>query len=98
MVVVVLGLGAVIAITNFYLSFLRYPICRMRGCPFTWKSGVPLLGSVLLVFGAFLAQSRPALFWLCLAVALIDTGGPHWFVGTMLWNRYQKRLVRGRCR
>src|SRR5580658_3637120 len=37
--------GAILCVTNFYLSFLRYPLHRLRGLPresYHWDSGIPV--------------------------------------------------------
>ncbi len=84
------GLGSII---NFYLSFLRYPIHRLRhgkDAKYQWVSGMPLFDA-LLVLGLLLL---PKNLWLCgLAFLLlcVNTGGILWFViftwkDDSLWN------------
>jgi hypothetical protein len=78
---------------NFYLSFIRYPLHRLRGQPretFRWTSGIPLIGSLCVVAGLVLmkvsgALPSTALLALALASVALDTGGIHWFIGTMVW-------------
>lgn len=88
--------GGAISCLNFYLSFIRYPLHRWRGKPrseFRWISGFPLVGSLGLVIGLVLMRfSRGVLPTPLLAVALViavlDTGGIHWFVATQVWDRF----------
>ncbi len=89
--------GAIVCLVNFYLSCLRYPLHRLRGrAPDTyqWVSGFPLVGSLLVVLAW--------LFWLrgegwapldvaAWSLALIDTGGIHWFLLVMLAQAIRSR-------
>ncbi len=94
-----LGLGALVCLVNFYLSFLRYLLHRARGRDpenYRWMSGVPLIGSLLvLISWVFWLHGigSQALDVTAGAIALIDTGGIHWFVGTMVvqWIRRMGR-------
>jgi hypothetical protein len=49
------ALGAFICALNFYLTFLRRPLYRLRGREAEYRnvSGFPLIGSFLLLFGMF---------------------------------------------
>jgi hypothetical protein len=88
-----LVLGAVISGSNFYLSFVRYPLFRMGGGrdeAFRNVSGIPLFGSLLLWVAAAMAWQEPWVAFSSLAISLLDTGGLHWFVGMMLWH-YSRR-------
>jgi hypothetical protein len=91
------GLGAFVCLVNFYLSWLRYPLHRARGRAretYRWVSGFPLVGSLLVVVAW--------VFWLCReeslaldvtawVLALIDTGGIHWFLVVMAADRFHRR-------
>jgi hypothetical protein len=74
--------GGLVSCINFYLSFLRYPLHRLRGGKkenYRWISGIPLLG-ILCVAGLVLL---PKSFWFSLLTfifLLIDTAGIPWFV------------------
>jgi len=88
--------GAWICLFNFYLSFVRYPIHRLRGGSvedFEWTSGIPMLGS-LLVATAWLPWTRGGASAAChvasCALMLCDTCGPLWFfcvTAVMAWRR-----------
>jgi hypothetical protein len=81
-------LGAVLCAMNFYLSFLRAPLLIRKGVPrdeIRHVSGAPLLGTVFVLVGLPAVQHVPGLVPLGILLILIDTGGPHWFVGTMLF-------------
>ena len=85
-------LGGSIAILNFYLSFGRFHVLRWLGWPDRFASGVPLIGSLLLVPAAvwFAAVWSP---WLLLATLLmvgLDTGGVAWFAPIFLREYLRK--------
>jgi hypothetical protein len=86
--------GGAICLVNFYLSFLRRPLFVLRGGKkedFRWSSGIPLIGSLIVVLT--LVFARPDV-WLMIPgafLAAIDTGGIHWFLGTMLWHAQKKQ-------
>jgi hypothetical protein len=74
---------------NFYLSFLRYPLFRLNGGKrdeFRWVSGLPLVGSALVAVAALCSLSEPRLLWPAIGLILIDTGGLHWFNGTVTYH------------
>jgi hypothetical protein len=90
--IVLLGVGALFSLLNFYLSFVSYPFHRLRGRArddFKWISGVPLIGSFMLWISAVLLQTT-SLKWLAIVLSLFDTGGIHWFAGIMLWHKWIK--------
>ena len=86
---ILFGLGALLCAINFYLSFLRYPLHRLRGLSkesYHWVSGFPLFGSL---FVALSLLGLHDIAWMIPAAVffmLIDTGGIHWFVGTMIYQ------------
>jgi len=87
-------LGALVCLTNFYLSFLRYPFHRLRGLPkesYRWISGIPLLGSVFVGLALLDLHPLPGMLPAAIALIVIDTGGIHWFVGTMVYRSGGKR-------
>ena len=77
--------GSLICCLNFYLSFLRYPLYKLCGWEYRWVSGCPAIGSLMLVIAVVLLQESPLLFWAGIVIALLDTGGLHWFAGVMIW-------------
>ena len=74
---------------NFYLSFLRYPIHILHKKPkeaYQWVSGVPLLGSLLVGLSLVQLYTVPVALWIAIVLILIDTGGIHWFIGSMIYH------------
>lgn len=90
------SVGGAIAILNFYLSFLAAPLHRVRHGrpPARVASGFPLIGSASLLIGASIASSGAATV-VALVLVVLDTGGPHWFVGTMIARYIGRRSGRG---
>jgi hypothetical protein len=87
------GLGALVSLTNFYLSFLRYPLFVLRGRSrdeYQHISGFPMVG-MLVLFGLALTPASSSLSLAALLFMLIDTGNIPWFVVSMwkddsFWN------------
>lgn len=79
---VLFGVGGVISIVNFYLSFLRYwvhVLLRGKDVEYRWVSGIPLFG-FLTVVGVLLIPQSLWVGLLALLFLVIDTGGIQWFV------------------
>jgi hypothetical protein len=79
---VLLGLSVVIAVTNFYLSWLRYPLYRLLGgsrAEYRFVSGLPMVGSIA-AFIALVLDNRTAFAWVALAALGVETGGLLWAV------------------
>ncbi len=96
--IVLFALGAFLTLSNVYLSFLRYPIHLARGGTretYRWVSGIPVLGSLLLWISICLLPST-RLKWLACLLSIFDTGGIHWFLGTMWWTGQLGALFRRR--
>ncbi len=85
------GAGAFVSILNFYLSFIQPAIYRLRHREYRVVSGLPLIGSLLLVVSFFCFSSGHPLRSVALIVALLDTGGIHWFCGTILYHWVRDR-------
>ena len=86
---ILFGLGSLLCVTNFYLSFLRYPLHRLRGLPdesYRWVSGFPLFGSLFVAISLFGLHDIPAMIPVAVVLMLIDTGGIHWFIGSMIYQ------------
>ncbi|QDV74762.1 hypothetical protein K2D_30210 [Planctomycetes bacterium K2D] len=85
-----LAIGVLISSLNFYLSFLRYPLWQARGGvlgDFKWASGFPFIGS-LLILGCLLFVQLPTWVFITSAVAaILDTGGIHWLLFTLIKHR-----------
>lgn len=80
---ILLAFGCFLSLVNFYLSFLRYPVHRLRGrAPddYRWMSGYPLVGSLVVFVCLPFVFHIPWLFWLGVICAALDTGGLHWFL------------------
>lgn len=94
---VLFGVGALVCLMNCYLSCLRHPLHRIRGgAPeaYRWVSGFPLVGSLLVVTAWLLwlrSEGSAALNVTAWLLALIDTGGIHWFVLVMGVHWVQSR-------
>lgn len=76
--IILFSTGAIISCLNFYLSFLRPVVHRLRRGTFDgyrFESGVPLLGSLLLVIAAVLMRDSAIWLTTALVVAFLDTGG-----------------------
>ena len=79
---ILFALGAIISIMNFYLSFLRYPLHRVRhgkDAEYRWVSGIPLFG-ILSVIGLIHIPKSLLLNISTFLLLIIDTGGIQWFV------------------
>ena len=90
-ILVAIGIGAL----NFYLSFIRgLSFRRTRGSLENYKhvSGIPLVGTVLVVVGAVLGFGSALCAGLGLLAVALDTGGSVWFLiatwkDSSLWDR-----------
>lgn len=94
---VLFALGGLICLLNFYLSFVRYPLHRLRGRPadtYHWVSGFPLVGTVFVAVALALGLRDGA--WLIASLVLIalDTGGPLWGVPYVAWMWWRERRSR----
>lgn len=88
------ALGALFCGLNFYLSFLRVPLLARRGVPreeVRNVTGAPLLGTLFVFAGLGATHDVPGLLPLGIVLILIDTGGPHWFAGIMLYQALRGR-------
>jgi len=86
-------LGGFICCLNFFLSFLRYPIHRMRGAKkenYKWVSGFPLIGSLFVALSLIQYWHTTGILVAALFLIAIDTGGIPWFLGTMLYRALVK--------
>ncbi len=85
--------GGFLCVLNAYLSWLRYPLYRLRGGAaeeYRWVSGAPLFGSLFVLLGWGLqlneleSRAVDTAFWILVA---IGTGGLHWFVISVIYHR-----------
>ncbi len=80
--VCVYSLGAWVCLLNFYTSFLRFPIHRLRGGSeedYKFVSGIPLVG-VLVLLGMALLPINTYITLASIALIVMDTGSVTWFV------------------
>ena len=75
----VILVGIIISVVNFYISINKN----------ISSSGIPLFGSLLLFISLFFVESN-ILFYTLIMIILLDTGGLHWFVFSMLSNFRRK--------
>ena len=81
--IALLVLGGLICGLNFYFSFLRFPLHRLRGGrreTYRWESGIPLFGSLFVAISLIWGWHSAWWLWLGIGLIVIDTGGPQWFV------------------
>jgi hypothetical protein len=94
-----LALGTLLVWVNVYTSFVRYPLHRLRGGTredFRWVSGVPLVGIFVLMLAVIcFGRQYLALTWTAIVIAALDTSGPHWLAGFLLFNLLFQRRKRG---
>jgi hypothetical protein len=67
---------------------------RLRGLPresYQWVSGFPLLGSLLVALSMIGLHQIPGMIPVAIALILIDTGGIHWFVGSLIYRWLRKK-------
>ena len=88
--------GGLVCALNFYLSFCRNLLHRLRGGArkaYRWKSGFPLVGSLLVALSIFNFYDVPWILTVALALIAIDTGGIHWFAGVMIYQNLRQKKV-----
>ena len=86
---ILFGLGALLCLINFYLSFLRYPLHRLRGLSeesYQWMSSFPVFGSLFVALSLIGLHKVSGMVLTAIVLILIDTGGIHWFVILMLYQ------------
>ena len=89
-----LALAAAIGSLNFYLSWIRPWIYRLRHHSlegYRYASGVPVFGTVLVTLALLVSAGSEPIAAVALLVLTIDTGGLPWFLAQTwrdesLWN------------
>ena len=84
--------GGVLCVLNFYLSWLRYPLHRLRRRSkesYHSTSGAPLVGSLLVALSMFGLRSVTAVVPVAIALIVIDTGGIHWLLGGQIYHAWR---------
>jgi len=83
--------GLLIAVLNFYLSFLRPVLFHValrwqsQLRPYGHVSGLPIIGTILLSIGALLSFGAVGTALIGICAFALDTGGTGWFV-TSTWR------------
>ena len=86
--------GGFVCLLNFYLSWLSYPLHRLRGLSpesFRSHSGFPLIGSILVVVSLVGLHSESTVVPIAIGLIAIDTGGIHWFLGAQVYHAWHTR-------
>lgn len=80
--------GGFICTLNFYLCCIRYPLFRIsrERTDYRHISGLPILGSVLVVSSLMIFQTPQWAIVAGVILAGLDTGGIQWFIGVMVWH------------
>jgi hypothetical protein len=78
--------GGLVAVFNLFLAYIRPSVIRALGWPERNVSGVPMIGSLLLVPATiyFAIDWRPWLFAAGVLLNLMDLGGVFWFLVSLL--------------
>src|SRR5271156_372131 len=84
------GLAALVACTNFFLSFIRpfYFWLKKKKCPF--DSGLPAIGNIFLIVAALLLPKNFYLGCFALLIVCLDTGGIPWFIAAMVYQWFHR--------
>jgi hypothetical protein len=87
------AVGIMVCGLNLYLSVFRYRVHQLRSPTSGYRSvsGIPALGSMLVIVALVLGSLPECAFVAGIALALADTGGLHWFVGTLAWHALKAR-------
>jgi hypothetical protein len=88
--------GGLVCALNFYLSFCRYALHRLRGGSrgsYRWRSGLPVVGSLLVALSIVRFYDAPWILTVALVLIAIDTGGIHWFAGLLIYHTYLRKKV-----
>lgn len=81
--IVVMLVASGFAVLNFYLSFIRGRI--KRDADKRHVSGVPIVGTVLVVVGAVVGFGSALIAGAGIVATALDTGGTVWFLAST-WN------------
>jgi len=79
---------------NFYLVFIRFQIHQLKGGSkddYQWVSGWPIIGSALVAVSLFEFWGQSWIGYLALILILIDLGGLHWFIGSMVFQYFNDK-------
>ena len=79
------GAAILIALLNFYLSFIRAPLCWWLKREFKHVSGIPALGSLFLFAALTCIDETPVTWAIAFVTLALDTGGVLWFLLVFIW-------------
>jgi hypothetical protein len=82
------ALSLLVAILNFYLSFIRGSVRKPVDARNRHVSGIPVLGTLLLIGALVCLEHSPLVYALAVLSVLLDTGGLGWFLFMMLWMQF----------
>jgi len=82
-----MGVGFLLSGINFYISFLAHYFEKGKV-----GSGIPMFGSLFLFIGLFFIENR-TMVTLSIVFILLDTGGIHWGVATVLYYETIGKLI-----
>jgi len=83
-----MSLAALTAAINFYFSVLRYLLYRHMGWEYRFVSGLPVLGTICLVFALACVPQSMAAWLIAILIATVDTGGIPWFLIVILLEAF----------
>jgi len=86
--------GGFVCLLNFYLSWLSYPLHRLRGLSpesFRSHSGFSFIGSILVIVSLVGLHSESTVVPIAIGLIAIDTGGIHWFLGAQVYHAWHSR-------
>jgi hypothetical protein len=92
MLAVLFAPGALLALLNFFLSFLRYPLHRCLGRSretYRHVSGAPGVGTVATAIATWAAWGDPRAVIVAAALCVLDTGGLPWFMFSVIGERFR---------
>ena len=75
--------AAFVAVLNFYLSFVRGLLLRLRHGSldrYRHVSGIPLIGSLLVLIAGIIGFGAVGTVLSCIVAVALDTGGLPWFL------------------
>ena len=87
-------LGGLLCLLNFWLSFARHPLHRLRHGPTARPpnmSGIPLFGSLAVGLSLLALHDRTWALTVGIPLCLLDTGGIHWAAGMFIWRRWSRK-------
>ena len=88
--------GGLVSALNFYLSFCRYHLYRIKGGSresYRSVSGFPLVGSLLVALSIVRLYDKPWILVFAFVLIAIDTGGILWLAGVLIYQTFLRKRV-----